>query len=898
MRASHPITAKHMRPLVAALVVLLLVWSRGALAQYRDSFEGPEPSWLLGGADCGVKVLGKVRDYRNAHAGQASEYHRLAVGNGTHVYLVLPIGKVPVIEEFRPSLYLKADRASLQFLARVVFPRSIDRGSGQPVTALLRGDMYTDVGEWQELALRDAAKLVRLEAIAQRTTQGREFDEREAYIDLLVVNTYSSPGNVDVWIDDLEIQGYVNLDSGAARLPSSAPTDVPQAAAGPVAELQGSLLMVRGRPFAPRIVQHQGEPLEWLKQLGFNAVKLNASPSAEELKEAQRLGLWLIAPPPYGNEEVARDAFSPVLAWSLGSRLTELDLAGTKELVSEIRRFEPDQQRPLVAGVDAGLAEMSRIAPLITLERNPLGTSQELALSRRWLMTRPRLARPGTPFWATIPSQRPEKLTEQLVLLSQGQEIDDDIDHQQLRLATYSALAAGARGLVFPSRTPLSAQNGMDAMRADTLKLLNLELRLLEPWIATGSFAEELAAGDGSVQVSVLATDRSRLLLITQHAPAQQFVLGPPPRSSLQITIPGVSISDRAHRVSLAGVKPLKLTHTSGGAHLTLDDAGLATAVVITQDPLALHHLGRTLADVKAEAARLRQELLTWRLSRVSQIDGELIATHRTLYASSDGQQPRADTPAILLRTAQEHLEQAKKLSASGDFENHQVALDRCEIALAKVRRGAWETTASSFPSPAASPCLAQYTSLPLHWQVAQRMQQGRFGPNSQAAGDMESLEQMLSAGWKQERRPPAGVKCDVSLSLADPHAGRSNLRMQAWAADKQLASQVIEQPVVWITSSPVPVRQGQIVRIHAWVDVPRPLAGSDDGLVVFDSAGGWDLGDRIRQTRGWRELTLYRAVPQNGDLTVTFALSGLGDARVDDLAVSVLDPEPLRPVP
>jgi hypothetical protein len=64
---------------------------------------------------------------------------------------------------------------------------------------------------------------------------------------------------------------------------------------------------------------------------------------------------------------------------------------------------------------------------------------------------------------------------------------------------------------------------------------------------------------------------------------------------------------------------------------------------------------------------------------------------------------------------------------------------------------------------------------------------------------------------------------------------------------------------------------------------------------VVFDSAGGWELGDRIRQTRGWRELTLYRAVPQNGELTVTFALSGLGEARVDDLAVSVLDPEPLR---
>ena len=120
-----------------------------AAAQLRDSFEGPQPSWLLQDADCGVKLLGKQRDYRHSHGGQASENIRLAVGNGTFVHLVRPIGRAPVIAEFRPSLYLRADRPSLQLLARVVFPRSLDPGTRQPVTALLQGDLYTDVGEWQ-----------------------------------------------------------------------------------------------------------------------------------------------------------------------------------------------------------------------------------------------------------------------------------------------------------------------------------------------------------------------------------------------------------------------------------------------------------------------------------------------------------------------------------------------------------------------------------------------------------------------------------------------------------------------------------------------------------------------------------------------------------------------------
>src|SRR4030095_15506252 len=116
-----------------------------------------------------------------------------------------------------------------------------------------------------------------------------------------------------------------------------------------------------------------------------------------------------------------------------------------------------------------------------------------------------------------------------------------------------------------------------------------------------------------------------------------------------------------------------------------------------------------------------------------------------------------------------------------------------------------------------------------------------------------------------QERRPPQGVKCDVSLSLQNPRSGRSALRMQAWIDDAKTAPHVVEEPVLLVTSRPGPVRQGQMVRIPGWVNVPKPLAGSLDGLVVFDSLGGSELGDRIRTTQGWREVTLYRPGGQAG---------------------------------
>lgn len=881
-----------LRLLFIATACLFLQSSAGA--QLRDSFETPQATWTLREADCGVSVLAPpTRIYRDAHGGQACESVRLTMGNGTFVYLTHAIGRAALIQELRPTLYVKADRPNVQLMARVVFPRSIDRGTEKPITSFLRGDMYTDVGQWQQLTVRDLGKLFDQEVRGLRT-QFAGLDPREAYIDLIVLNAYSGPGTIELSIDDLEIQGFINLDetSGAQTARRAAATDprsgqsAPQPVAPPAgASVQGSLLLVRERPLMIRAIQHRGEPLEWLRSLGFNTIKLSSSPSPAELKEARRLNLWLIAPPPYADAALQPDAFDPVIAWSLGSRLASRDLGVTSQLIHEIHEADPRQDRPLLAGVDGSLSEFSRLANLLLLERPTLGTSQELADMRQWLLTHQRLARPGAVSLAALETQRGPRLAEQLILFSRGAAWDEDVDPQELRLAAYQAVAAGARGFVFPSEKPLAIDTAAAALRTDAIKLVNMELRLLEPWIAKGEFAEELATSDGGVQVSLLRTDRSRLMVVTQHAAAEQYVLGPPPQNSVTVMAPSASVSDQAYLVSLAAIKPLKISHTSGGARIALEDAPHAVAIVLTQDPLAMLHLHRTLAEVRPAAARLRYDVTARKLAATAQIDERLTQLGHPLAAA-----------AAWLREAQAILEQARRLLDTNDFENSLAATAKAEHLLARIRRGHWQQTAAAFPSPASSPCVGQFTTLPLHWTVADRLRQGQWGPNAQAAGDMESLDTMLQAGWQQQRQESELIGTEVSLSLADPHSGRSALRMQAWAVDPKRAPQVVERPPVWIASSPIPVRQGQLVQIRGWAKVPRPVAGTSEGLLVFDSLSGPDLGDRIRLTRGWREFTLYRAVPQNGELTVTFALAGLGEAWIDDLSVSLLNPEPIRP--
>lgn len=882
---------RHWRAVLLRAVALAIALSVGSAArgQLRESFEAPTASWTLAQADCGVKRVLQKRTFRDSHSGNGCERLRLHVGTGSFVYLTHSIGKAPVIAELAPSLWVKADKANVQLLARVVYPRTIDPGTGQSVSSLLAGDRYTDVGAWQQLKVAELQKLVARDSAARRLEFKEKFSEREAFVDLLVLNAYSSPGGIELSIDDLEIEGYLNLGedvrvgSGIDPLGAggaAAASDPRQGVA-----LQGSLLLVDGRPMMPRIIEHHGEPLEWLKSLGFNAVKLPSSPSAKELQEAARLKLWLVAPPPYSENQQRLGAdYDPVLAWSLGSQLAPRDLAATRLMAGEIRSIDPRQQRPLVCGAVADLTNYSRVANLLLLEQPTLGTSFELGAVRGWIGDRARLLRPGTPLWVGLPTHLPPQLREQVIQMSQGSAWHEDLDLAQMRLLTYASLAAGAKGIVFQSQLPLHAESNAGAFRADLLKLLNYELLLLEPWGAAGGNAEPIDTGDPSLQASLLATERSRLLLVTRHMPAQQFVAGPPDTKPISIVVPGVPISDRAYQITLAGPQELRTKTTSGGLRVTIDEPDLAMAVVISQDPLVMHHLKRVLEEARLPIARLRYEASSRRLLSVADTDRELTQAGHSLPAA-----------AAWIAEAQGYLQQARRAHETGDLRTLHAASAKCDAALAKVRRGHWEQTAGVFPSPAASPCIARFSTLPLHWKFAERVQKSSWGPNALAAGDMESLNQLLQAGWKQERELPAGVQADVGLSLAAPRGGRTALRMHAWVESPDNAPAALERAPLWITSSPVPVRQGQLVRIHGWVQVPRPLAVCREGLLIFDSLTGPALGERVFATSGWREFTLYRAVPENGELRLTIALTGLGEASLDDLSISLIEPEPIR---
>ena len=163
------------------------------------------------------------------------------------------------------------------------------------------------------------------------------------------------------------------------------------------------------------------------------------------------------------------------------------------------------------------------------------------------------------------------------------------------------------------------------------------------------------------------------------------------------------------------------------------------------------------------------------------------------------------------------------------------------------------------------------------------------WGPNSLAGGDFENLSLIQSSGWKNVASNAPDLETGVELSLQSPRSGRSALRLKCWPTNSDQAPLVIESPPILITSAPVPVQRGQIVRVHGWARVPAPIQGSMDGLLIYDSITGLELAERIQASADWREFSLYRAATRDGAFRVTAALSGMGEAWLDDVTVNLL---------
>jgi hypothetical protein len=335
---------------------------------------------------------------------------------------------------------------------------------------------------------------------------------------------------------------------------------------------------------------------------------------------------------------------------------------------------------------------------------------------------------------------------------------------------------------------------------------------------------------------------------------------------------------DNAFELSPVSFRPLDSKRVAGGTRVMLGELERDSLVVFTQD----YQLRRGI-DVRLKQNARRAAELVRMLAKEDQVAAEVV----TQRLAALGHELPATRPLRI--AAQTDLREFERLLSGNDLP---AAYYRARHSLATTRliqRAHFDDAVGKDPWPWGDPWIANFATLDEHIRLTAELASAQRGPNLLAEGGCENLQRMIGSGWKHFRHEQPNITSVVDLSPQTAHAGQAGLRLQAVATDPKNVPSAVEASPMWVTTANVPVERGQLLEIQAWVRMVRPMVASVDGLIIVDTIGGEALAQRVVQPGEWQQISLYRAVGQSAPMAVTFALSGLGEAWIDDVSIRVV---------
>ena len=927
---------------------LLLIGPASAQQIHRNGFETQRMGWVKGGFDAPYQETAHTISDQVAHDGRHSEYLHLEVqpGNFIHYAYAAP-GKAPISEELTAGLWLKANRPGIELMARVVLPRERDpRNIQNLLTTYIHGDPYKQVAKWQRLELTRPTLLLKKqqEILQNKLNQGskikRTLDFTDAYIDGLILNVYGGPGPTDVWIDDIEIgpltpnnaiQGAATTVGPKATRPIG-PALVPRPDSKLVPKFEGTNLKVGGRPFLFRAIVGTDTPLARLREARFNTVLLPTSADPALVREASERGLWVVP-----MVRLLGDDGRPLPADRLASQLTPFNEAD--KLFYLVGRIQRQEQVALIAQGVAALKELdpgpqaaidawdgvpgySHRIKIVGAHRFPICTTLELPRFRDWLKGRHDMADPGTLMWTMVQTDLPETLTQALYDRGPtGAAFNEPVGPQaeHVQILTYTALAAGCRGLAYSSdRFLADSHTGRDRLLA--CALANLELEMLEPLLAAVDEAPEWAdTSSPDVKAAVLRSKLGTLVLPVWEGPFGQFVPGQAAVNKLYIYAPPMPSSMQAWEISAADVRHLKTERIAGSTRVLLPEFGLTAAIVFTSNTDLIAHFQLQAKGRRQLAAQWAHDMAAYELDKVLQVHEQLARLNQT-----------AEDAASLIADTQRRLRESQQLWKNRAFPEAYLEAQRALRPLRILMRTEWEKAVRGTDSPVVTPYTASYFTLARHWHLLEQIKGGSWGANVLPGGDFETLPARPEDTWHQYEPTPLDdvelipqrvgevdqpeLKADEApkgptnmrpdrrrsdendrapkvkgLVKAPPHEGKKCAMLKVEPRPNTIPPRALERTVLALTSPVVRLQPGTIVRISGWVCVPKRIAATPDGALLYDNSAGDAFAIRLLNPTPWKQFTVYRRVPASGMLQLTLALTGVGTVYFDDIRVEPL---------
>ncbi|WP_164101800.1 hypothetical protein [Candidatus Laterigemmans baculatus] len=877
-----------------------------------DPLDGRPLNWRLSEADCGAEVRSHWLDATGGLDRRPCEALTLRTGNGTRAVLEYRIDPSQIIAEVKATVSVQAVRHGARVGLRVRYPRVIDPATRAPLAAILWGHTHRGDGQWEMLTATPDSTQRRLREIAIRGQFGAEVDLDDAYIDAVVINAYTGPGLSTIRLDDLRIDGLVSVSPAAAPANGGAGSSVAGTAiAFSRGAVAGSGQLQPGRSAAAagvlpaphasalrstlqsafesafrsgrvtRILEHNGEPLDYLKMLGFDAVLLSRPPTAELLREAVRQSMIVYAPPPTAPDPALEPLLTPVAGWYLGTSLddSQMDLAANE--AERIARLPTLWQRPAMVAPAESWDRFAGVATTLVYDLPPairgLGGDEQTALLRD------QLRRTGRPVAVAVgvPTLPPERLIAQLDAISRGLGAAnvEDFGWHSIWLQTAEALKAGPQAIVFRSTRSLTSGREADLQRAAALGLVNRWLEIIGPAVAGSRPQPDLRSNQPNYHLAHMAGERLDVV-IASHTAQPPGGPSPPTPPTLEFHAPARS-GAFAWRLTNTAAEQLPLVADGAMSRVAIESPDWVEWLVFSDDP----GLGRRLERViRSQAESLNQE--RWRL--VS--DDLLMAREDWRSAVGGGLVPRAATPAEAMRLAANALADVQPILASGRYNTAMRATRAADWHAVNVRQALAGRLQPPEMHPTGMPTLLAPggTVLQLAWRPI--LDDGRWTENLLAGGELDDAEAMLRSGWTHQKRLEAVADAQVGIDPTAGSDGLGALRIEAAAHGEVPLPGGYAGTVLRVRSGPVTVPAGSWVRIDARVRT-LGFGGPHQGLLVYDSDAGSELGTLVRGKAGWQDIRLYRVVTSDRPLRVTFEGLGGGEALVDWVRVAMWQP-------
>jgi hypothetical protein len=912
----------------------------------RDGFETPKIAWRQERTDATVKIFAHERTNRAAHEGLLSEGFSFEAGIGGGLYFSYKLPNIPVTNDLKVSLYVRSNRSGAQLLGRVVLPADVDPDSRQPSFVLLPGNAYDSVDRWQRLELDDMLPAIERQAKVLRASTRRPVSLKGAYLERLVMNIYGGEGETDVFLDEL-IVGPVPVAVAATPRPEppKGPTvrtiadrprgdNEPLEAVPPGAntriKLDRNRLSKDGFPwFFTAIRAPDADPAR-LRRVGFDVLVIPKGTDEAMVRAAMASGMLLIPEltgpddrvMPEANRLVASAMSFPgrdaTAFWSLGQNLgRSIDLETRKASIAKVREAErafraakPGGSPMTTATISGMLADYVRVPENLDIAGIPTAgwaTMQEPFEMFQFLDQRRLLTAKGNPdalLWANIDVMPPPIYQESIW----GTDPPPSwglprIQPEQIRIATYGAIAGGCRGLNFLAETDLTREIG----RANLIELalLNEEIDLLEPVLADPDksirmidtylpdppppppmtlFQMNTGGGvGGGMKVptpkeyppnptvkaaSITTKDRRGVLLMVadyykyaQYQPAQMAM------NNVVLRVPAPSDA-QAFLISPGGVKPLATLREPGGVRVTLEDFGVTAIVLITTNIELKNQIEESVNHVRPMAVSLAIEQAELLYNWVVEIDDLLKAKDHPQKHSVD----LLNKASELIKSAREALEREDYQTAWNEarrvgrplrvlmryhfmacYDDIIKALRDKDLPCGPVPYTGFKKAKPRIIPPIVAAPLASWSTLPQAWTWYEWIRRGILGKNLVPSGNFSDPKVLSDGSWTPVNYKTDDIMTEIKLNDGGPDTVNPNKKDKTKRKGQNIVLiagsmpgtsidslvPFVDHPVVAIRSPSVKVRAREVYRISVMAYIANQSVPGAGGLIIRDSIGG-----------------------------------------------------------